>query len=75
MNLFKEKNLIKTYEEYQNVLEKYSLQDNESNIKCYINLTYYDTRWSRSRKAYKWYAYNEWMIEDRKKFFEEVTTY
>ena len=75
LNLFKKENLIKTYEEYQNVLEKYSLQDDESNIKCYINLTYYDTRWSRSRKSYKWYVYNEWMIKDRKKFFEEVTMF
>ena len=70
LKLFKKENLIKTYEEYQNVLEKYSLNYEESNIKYYINLKYHDV--NRSEKEYKWYIYREWMIEDRKKFFEEI---
>lgn len=73
LNLFKKENLIKTYEEYQNVLEKYSLKDEESNIKYYIDLTYYDV--NRSRKSYRWHVYKEWMIEDRKKFFEKVNMF
>ena len=73
LNLFKKENLIKTYEEYQDVLEKYSLKDEESNIKYYIDLTYYDV--NRSRKSYQWHVYKEWMIVDRKKFFEKVTMF